>query len=197
MKPGVIFIIVIVIIPWVIMIFYMMARKKNVGKFFKKLQEKYSLTSDSTDPKHPEISGQYRSRAIKVETDTPEGKKKAGTVLKVACENPNGFTFTLVKRTKSNNPYYSQGSYMIEDKEFDDKFIAQTNDIERLKRLFDFNTRFKLQQVSDLGFDGEIKLRGNTFTYYEPGMLSSDMSLMKLELVLHELCDLADVLKYN
>jgi len=197
MKPGVIFIIVIVIIPWVILIFYMMARKKNAGKYYKKLQEKYSLASDSADKNKPEISGQYRSRPVKIETDTPEGKKKHGTILKVVCENPDDFTFTLVKRTKSNNPYYSQGSYMVEDKEFDDKFIVQTNDVERLKRLFDFNTRFKLQQVCDLGFDGEIRLRGNGFTYYEPGMLNNDMALMKLELVLHELCDLADVLKYN
>jgi len=197
MKPGTILIILIVVIPWVIIIFYLLARKKNKGKFFKKLQDKYSLVSDSADNNHPEVSGEYRSRAIKLETDIPEGKKKPGTILKVMCENPADFTFTLVKRSKSNNPYYSQGSYMLEDREFDDKFIVQTNDLEKLKRLFDFNTRFKLQQVNDLGFDGEIKLRGNTFTYYEPGMLNNDTALMKLELVLHELCDLADVLKFN
>jgi len=197
MKPGIIFIVVIIFIPWIIMILYIMARKRNAGKYFNKLQDKYTLTSDSADKKRYEISGQYRSRPIKVVTGTPEGKKKPGTILKVMCENPADFTFTLVKRSKSKNPYYSEGAYMVEDKEFDDKFIIQTNDVERMKRLFDFNTRFKLLQVSGLGFDGEINMQGNVFTYYEPGVMTSDTEMMKLELVLHELCDLADILKYN
>lgn len=197
MKPGTILIILIVIIPWIIMIFYLLARKKKTVKYFQKLQEKYSLVSVSSDRNKPEITGGYRSRTVRIETETPEGKKKTGTVLEVACENDAGFVFTLVKRTKRNNPLYSSGAVMLDDKEFDDKFIIQANDAERVKRLFDFNTRFKLQQVCDLGFDGEIKLRGNLFTYYEPVLLNNDMILMRLELVLHELCDLADVLKYN
>jgi hypothetical protein len=86
---------------------------------------------------------------------------------------------------------------MLDDNEFDGMFIIQTNDLERLKRLFDFNTRFKLQQIYGLGFTGEISLQGTTFTYSVQGLLNNDAALMKLELVLHELCDLADVMKYN
>jgi hypothetical protein len=197
MRPGVIFLIVILIIPWVIVMFYIIAKKRSAGKYFKKLQDKYTLETDSADKKHYEISGQYRSRPIKIETGAPDVKKKPGTMLKVMCENPSDFTFTLVKRSKSSNPYYSEGAYMVEDKEFDDKFIIQTNNVEKMQRLFDFNTRFKLIQVNGLGFDGEISLLGNEFMYYEPGVMTNDIEMMKLELVLHELCDLADVLKYN
>jgi hypothetical protein len=63
--------------------------------------------------------------------------------------------------------------------------------------MLDFNSRFKLEQAGTLGMNGEIKLEGNSFTYTEPGFLSSDTAVMKLELVLHELCDLADGLKLS
>lgn len=74
---------------------------------------------------------------------------------------------------------------MVDDNEFDDKFIIQTNSPDRVKKMFDFNTKFKLDQVSRLGFNGLIALEGSRLCYMEPELLASNDSLMRLELVMH------------
>lgn len=185
------------IMPWGMILIYKITCKHRLDKNFKILQEKYSLTPGQNGNQYNCISGFYRSKPIKIENIEPEGKKKICTRLTVECENPDNFEFTIVKRKRSSNPYYLNGAYIFEDNEFDDLFFIQTNNLELLKRIFDFNSRYKLEQVSGLGFNGEIRLQGNAFTYIEPGSLNNNTAVMKLELILHEMCDLADAMKYD
>ena len=124
----------------------------------------------------------------------------AEIALRMAGQEPmrvNENNFKLLKRNKKNSLNFSSGSVMIDDNEFDDKFIIQTNNSEKLKKMFDFNTKFKLDQVYALGFNGIISLDGNHLQYVERDLFANDESLMRLELVMHELCDLAEVMRYN
>jgi hypothetical protein len=202
---SIILIALVLIVPWVILLFFMISSNKKTIKNFRKLEEKYGLQSDYSKKvgmkSHPRAQGEYRSRNIKIESvvrDSVEGKKVIPhTVLMVECTNTDNFFFLAVKRKKQNNAAYLAGSSLINDNEFDDKFIIQTNKLEKLTGIFDFNTKFKLDQVHKLGFDGIIKLDNNHLIYIEKGLLNNDEALMRLELVLHELCDIADVMKYN
>lgn len=202
---SIILIALVLIVPWIILFILMVNSNKKTISNFKKLEEKYGLQADYSKKvgmkSHPVAQGSYRGRNIKIESvirDSVEGKKvMPHTGLIVECENTDGFSFITVKRKKQNNSLYLTGSSLINDNEFDDKFIVQTNNIEKLKGIFDFNTRFKLDQVHRLGFDGIIKLENNHLIYVEKGLLSSDEALMRVELVMHELCDIADVMKFN
>jgi hypothetical protein len=202
---SIILIALVLIVPWVILLFFMISSNKKTIKNFRKLEEKYGLQSDYSKKvgmkSHPRAQGEYRSRNIKIESvvrDSVEGKKVIPhTALMVECINTDNFFFLAVKRKKQNNTAYLAGSSLINDNEFDDKFIVQTNNLEKLIGIFDFNTKFKLDQVHKLGFDGIIKLDNNNLIYIEKGLLNNDEALMRLELVLHELCDIADVMKYN
>jgi len=196
-NKDLIALLIIFVLPWILVSVHYITRKHRSAKYFKELQEKYSLTPGQNGSKHNFISGYYRNKPITIEYIEPAGKKKTCTLLSVECNNTGNFEFTIARRKRSSNPYYLNGAYMMEDKEFDDMFFVQTNDLERLKSLLDFNSRFKLQQTAGLGFNGEIKLSGASFTYLEQGLLNNDIAAMKLELVLHELCDMADAMKYE
>lgn len=195
----------VLIVPWIVLYFIFIASGKKVISNFKKLAEKYKLTCDFSKKIgmkiHPAAEGIYRNRSIKIEStvrDSMDGKKVIPhTVLTVQCTNEDNFSFKLVKRSKKNSVLISDGTVLADDNEFDDKFIIQSNNPEKLKNVFDFNTRFKLDQVNSLGFNGMIFLEGSRLVYFEPELLSSDDALMRLELVLHELCDIADVMKYS
>ena len=196
-KARIILLNAIIFLPWIGVLLYYLTKNKRARKYYRKLQEKYTFNTEEESKNKSVITGAYKNRPVKIESGTLNGQKKVNTLLTVQCENPDNFEFKLIKRNKANNSVYSKGDYMLEDNEFDDIFIIQTNNPEKLKRLFDFNTRFKLQQIIGLGFAGEISLHGNSFIYTEQGLVKNDTELMKLELVLHELCDLADVMKYN
>ena len=197
MSKSAIILIVILILPWIGVIIYKLTKKSRSLKYYRKLKEKYELTEKANGKNIPVFEGVYRSRTVNIENKEYGAKKKLSTQLTVRCENPADFEITLVKRSRANNSVYSADSSPVDDEEFDKLFFVHTNNPERVKKLFDFNTRFKLQQVNDLGFNGIISLTGNEFTYTEPGTLNSDTAVMRFELVLHELCDLADVMKYN
>jgi hypothetical protein len=176
---------------------------KKIISIYKKLGEKYSLnvfTEKGTDGS-PRAEGLYRNRNVKIESivkDSLNGKKMVPhTALTVECENPDNFSFITVKRNKQNNAEYLAGSTQLGESEFDKKFIICTNNPEKLKGIFDFNTRFKLSHVHSLGFEGLITLRGNELQYIENGFLKNEESLMRTELVMHELCDIAEIMNYN
>src|SRR4030095_13033212 len=194
---GFILLITVLFLPWVGVLFYYITRKRRALKYYHKLQEKYALTREDGGKNKTVISGYYRSRPVKLESGILDGHNKANTLLTVGCLNPDNLEFTIQNRKKSNYLVFSRSEFKLDDNEFDNKFIIDTNNIEKLKKLFDFNTRYKLQQIHGLGFLGQISLQGNSFNYSVPGLPNNDASLMKLELVLHELCDLADVMKYN
>lgn len=195
----------VLIVPWIVLYFVFIASNKKVISNFKKLAEKYRLICDFKKKvgmkTHPIAEGIYRNRKIKIDStvrDSLDGKKVIPhTVLTVDCVNEDNFFFRLVKRNKKNSALFSNGTVLAEDNEFDDKFIIQSNLPDKVKKVFDFNTRFKLDQVNTLGFNGMIFLEGSRLIYFEPELLSSDDALMRLELVLHELCDIADVMKFN
>lgn len=150
---------------------------------------------------HPHAEGIYRNRQVKIESvvrDSIDGKNVIPhTVLTVDCPNADNFFFKVYKRNKKNSQNFSAGSSMVDDNEFDDKFIIQTNSPDRVKKMFDFNTKFKLDQVNRLGFNGLIALDGSRLFYMEPELLASNDSLMRLELVMHEFCDIAEIMRYN
>lgn len=202
---SVIFISIIIVVPFIFLFFIMLSGNRKIIKNFNKLKEKYSLNCDYSKKvgmkTHPSASGMYRNRKIKIETiirDSIEGSKVIPhTAVLVECPNPKNFSFSVVKRKRKNNALFLSGSSLIDDNEFDDKFIIRSNDIERLRKIFDFNTRFKFDQAHKLGFDGIINLDGNLLSYIDSGILNDDNSLMRMELVMHELCDIADAMKYN
>lgn len=195
----------VIILPWVILLFVKANSKKSILNNFKKLNEKYGLEFDLTNRSGsgtlPSAKGIYRSRPVKIESiiRDPEGNKKVmpHTILTVECANGSNFEFTVVKKNRQNSNTFGKDAVPIEDKDFDSKYIIRTNDPARIRNIFDFNTRFKLDQVHKLGFEGAIDLRGNLLLYTEKGLLKSGEALMRFELVLHELCDIADVLKYH
>lgn len=200
----IIFILSVMIIPWALLWIFNSTSGKNIKKIFKTLGDKYSFTTDYSKKigmkTYPIASGLYRNRRIKIESvllDTIDGKKVAPhTVLTVECINPDNFMFLISRRTRKNNSAFISGSSLIDDNEFDNKFIVQTNNLPRLRKIMDFNSKFKFEQVYLLGFNGIIKLEGNIFRYTEKGLLSDEHDLLRLELVLHEICDIADSMKY-
>jgi len=206
MEAKFIFVLIpVLVLPWVVLFFIMMASNKKVVSNFNKLKEKYELHADFSKKvgmkNHPNAEGIYRNRSIKVESvikDSVDGKKiTPHTVLSVDCANSEGFTFFAVRRNRKNAAEFLHGSVLVEDNEFDNKFILHSNNPEKLKRIFDLNTRFKLDQVHKLGFEGKITLNGNVLQYSEAGLLSTDEALMRTELVMHEFCDIAEVMRYN
>jgi hypothetical protein len=191
------------VVPWVILLFLKLNSGKKVHKNFEKLLDKYSLEPGNKANSLKNLNsvrGLYRGRDIKIESmlnDPVSGNKGMHTVLLVNCSNPDNFSFSLLKRNRQNNSSYGKNSVPAEDSEFDSKFVIVSNDPARIKNIFDFNTRFKLDQVHKLGFNGVIELRGNSLMYSEKGKIKDDETLMRFELVLHEFCDIADVMKYN
>jgi len=204
LKP-VLLILAVFILPWAILFFVKVNVRKNLISNFKKLNEKYGLEFDiskrSGSTALPSARGIYRSRNVKIESldhDAFKNRKvPPHTILSVECTNESNFEFTIVKNNRLNSRTFGKDSVSVEDNEFDEKYIIRTNDPVKIRNIFDFNTRFKLDQVHKLGFEGVIDLRGNFLFYSEKGLLKSDESLMRFELVLHELCDIADVMKFS
>lgn len=206
MDPKLLIVIIpVLVVPWIVLYFVFIASNKKVISNYKKLAEKYQLSCDFSKKvgmkTHPRAEGIYRSRQVKIESilrDSLDGRKVIPhTVLTVDCANSDNFFFKLYKRNKKNSASFSGGSTLVDDNEFDDKFIIQSNAPERIKKMFDFNTKFKLDQVNALGFNGLIALEGSRLIYMEPELLANDDALMRLELVMHELCDIAEIMKYN
>jgi hypothetical protein len=195
----------IVTLPWTLLFLFMLVSNKKTIRNYQKLHRKYGLKTDFTKKDgmkiHPSAFGIYRNKDIKIETTKREslnGKRVLPhTELLVECLNKDNFSFTVIKRKKQNTAIFADSSALLDDKDFDSKFIVKTNDPERIKRIFDFNTRFKLDQVHRLGFDGAITLSGNALEYIEKDLLDDEESLMRMELVLHEFCDIAEVMRHN
>lgn len=195
----------VLLVPWIVLLIMMLNANKRVIKNYKTLAGKYNLSVDTSKKigmkTHPSANGIYRNRNIRIESvvrDSIEGKKvMPHTSLAVECSNTDSFNFMVVKRKRQNNAAFLAGSTLIEDTDFDDKFICRTNNPVKMKNIFDFNTRFKMDQVHALGFDGHISLEGNQLMYIDKGLLKDNDSVMRVELVMHELCDIADIMKYN
>jgi len=201
MKNAYYILIALIIIPWIFILIHIISKKKRIARFYKQLTEKYGFTPGEAKEKKskylPLLSGAYRNRIVTVESLRKEtgGKKSDCTLVRVNINNNNNFEFLITLNTKQNRLKY-QNSEKTGDAEFDEKFILVSNNPELARQVLNFNTKFKLQQAADLNFKGEVKLNGNIIDYEEPGLINSSASLMRTELLLHELCDIADELKY-
>lgn len=198
----IIFIGLILLIPWLFIIVYLLAKNRQIIKNFKSLESKYGLQVDYGDragfKRHPKSSGFYRNKPVSIISSlkTEGGKKFHSTLVKVTSEKPYSLQFTVASKNKLNKSLYKNQSVSLNDHEFDDNFIVVTNDIESIKKIFNFNSKFKLQQALGLGFKGEIRFDGINFEYHERKLMNTETDLMRTELILHELCDLADELKH-
>ena len=165
----------------------------SVVKNYKKIGEIYNANVDYSkkigSAKYPVAYGNYRNRDISIESYTKvEGKNSPNTLIKVACNNPSNLTLSLKKKSKNTLNY----SVPTGDSEFDDVFAMQTNNPELAVHILDYTIKFKLLQAANLGFKGELLLNGNTMSYNEPGLIKKDSSLLRIELLLHVLSDMAD-----
>ncbi len=187
----------VLILPWVFIFIYKRFFSKSSNKLYDKLKKNYNLSMNYTSEKDVSADGVYRGKKISLATATNGKESGVTTEVSVDAENNSGFYFNVVRRKTSNNLKFSKKNSMTEDDEFDENFIVETNDTERMKKIFDFNSRFKLLQAMQFGLKGEITLNGNTITYIEKGSIKDDASLMRTELILHEMCDMADALKFH
>lgn len=193
----------ILVVPWIVVYFVFFRTNKKVLSNYNKLKEKYGLELNLEKKvgmkNHPSAHGLYRNRQIKIESvviDSLDGQKVTPhTVLTVDCPNTEGFLFNVVKRNKKNAVKFASGAVLLDDNEFDNIFLVQSNNPDKIKKLFDFNTKFKLDRVNALGFNGIISLKGNSLSYTERNLLESDEDLMRAELVMHEMCDIAEIMR--
>jgi hypothetical protein len=193
-----IILIAVLVIPWIIILLYLSSRRKKVLKHYRKLAEKYGFTTDESRKKYPSAYGEYRSRKVIIGSDKEsEGSKTSGyTFVKVLTDNPTGFSFGIFRNSRQNKIRLAGNSVSSGDAEFDEKFLLTANNPVLAKGILNFNTKFKLLQAVDLGLKGEVSLNSNVLLYKESGLIKSPESMMRTELMLHELCDIADELKY-
>lgn len=200
MRNAYYIIILIILVPWFIIFISAAMKKKRIKGFYKQLADKYGFSDAEPQDKKtkylPLVSGVYRNRNVSIKSERVEkGKKLIHTVIRIMIENRDNFEFLIAKNTRQNRLKYPS-SAKTGDLEFDESFILHSNNPELANRILNFNTKFKLQQAADLDFNGEVRLNGNVIEYNEPGLINSSASLMRTELLLHELCDIADELKY-
>jgi len=102
--------------------------------------------------------------------------------------------FHIIKRNLQNKINYGQNVLHIDDTEFDENFIVNSPDRERMLNLLNFSIKYKLLQTANIDFKGEITLDGNILTYGEYGLPIDRRNLLRIELMIHLLCEIADTL---
>lgn len=161
----------------------------SVTKNFKKIGDTYNANVDFSNKKYPKAHGNYRNRGIAIESYTNTSDKNSPyTLIKVICNNPSNFSLSLKKKGKTSG----SSSTPTGDSEFDDVFVLKTNDPEKAINILDYTIKFKLLQTANLGYKGELLLDGNTISYNEPGLIKKESGLLRIELLLHVLSDIAD-----
>lgn len=203
-NTGIFIVVVIVlIIPWLFVLFYLFMVNRGIVKSYKSLAEKYGFEVDSTKKsgffKHPVARGNYRNIPVLIGSFIKEErrKKSAATQIEVECSNPFEMDFIIVKKTNANNILYGSSAFAVNDTEFDDKFIVNTNDLNKMFDLLNFSIKYKLLQSLNVGFKGELTLKGNKLQYVENELIKSSVNLLRIEILLHLLCEIADELKEN
>lgn len=197
-----IILILILTVPWLVVIFYGLFSNKGILKSYKSLSDKYNFELDASKKsglrKHPAVRGTYRNIPVEIGTFiNPEGKKKTATYVNAACSNQSGFEFIIVKKNHANTVKYGGKAYLINDSEFDSKFIVNTNNSEKMFGLLNFSIKYKLLQSLNVGFKGELKLEGNKLSYVENELIKNNINLLRIEIMLHLLCEISDELKSN
>ena len=204
MNKSVIFLILIAVgfAAWIVSFIFSKVFSKGGGlKNYKSLAEKYSLNIDEFHKegkiKLPLLTGSYRDFPVSLGAMLkPDSVKKTPvTFIAAECENKDNFSFVIARRSKENKIKYGSAESPIGDKEFDEKFIVNTNNSGEMSTIMNFNIKYKLIQAQHLGAYGDLILNGNKVLYTEDGYISSDTALMKAEIILHLVCDIADEMK--
>ena len=198
-----IFIVIIVTVPWLAVMIYGSLSSKGVLKSYKSLSDKYGFETDLTKKsgfrKLPVVKGRYRNIPVEIGSFINQGgrKKSAATYIKAACTNPSGLEFVIVKKNRANEIKYGAKSFLINDAEFDGKFIVNTNNFEKMFSMLNFSIKYKLLQSLNVGFNGELTLEGNNLSYAENELIKNNINLLRIEILLHLFCEISDELKTN
>jgi len=202
-TSTIIFVVFILIIPWLMVLFYLFIVNRNIVKSYKSFTDKYGFEVDVSKKsgffKHPVSRGNYRNIPVTIGSFIKEEsrKKSAATYIEVECINPEEINFIIVKKTNANSIMYGGRAFTINDSEFDDKFIVNSNDMNRMIELLNFSIKYKLLQSLNVGFKGELTLKGNKLKYVEKELIKSSVNLLRIEILLHLLCEISDELKEN
>lgn len=199
----IILVVVVLIIPWLFVLFYLFTVNRSIIKSYKLLAEKYGFEVDSSRKsgffKHPVSQGSYRNIPVAIGSYIKEKgrKKSAATYVEVECTNPAEMDFIILKKTSANIITYGGRAFTVNDSEFDEKFIVNTSDMNRMIELLNFSIKYKLLQSLNVGYNGELTLNGNKLQYIETELIKSKMNLLRIELILHLLCEISEELKEN
>jgi hypothetical protein len=191
------------IVIWLIVYFvYYRYNDRQILKNYKVLKDKYSLkldTSKKTGQLHIPISeGVFKDLPVVVGTDIQYNsrKKKIKTFVKITCSNPDSMAFSISERVPKKKILYSSDIQPTGDSEIDGKYIIKCSDFKKMFTLLNFSIKYKLAQLANVGFKGDIALRENSLLYSEPGMILTNLDLLRIELMMHLLCEISDELKY-
>jgi hypothetical protein len=147
---------------------------------------------------YPVSEGKLKTYPVQLGTVIEhDGKKKfASTFVKLTCSNPAGLVFLIVRRTPANKTLYSRNAGTTGDQEFDEKFIVNSGNSGKMIELLNFSIKYKMLQTANVDFKGAITLDKNILVYTERGSIITKRDLLRIELVLHLLCEIADGLKF-
>lgn len=188
---------------WVFIFFFVRFTNKSVVQYFKKLGEKYNLTVNDSKKigigRFPMAEGMFRGYPLFIGSmkKGEENCKYTYTFIRLLCSNTTGINFRIVRKTKQNIINYNQYAIKVNDSEFEEKFIINSNNPEFMLSLFDFNIKYKLLQAANLGFSGDITLDNENLLYTEPELIRNDVVLLRSEVMIHVLTDIADSLKFK
>ena len=197
----IIFIVLVFVVTWLFVLFYRFIVNRNIIKNYMSLAEKYGFEVDASKKsgffKHPVSHGKYRNIPVVIGSFIKEEgrEKSADTFINVECINPSEMDFIIVKKTGANSIMYGGKSFTVNDSEFDDKFIVNSNDMNRMLELLNFSIKYKLIQSLNVGFKGELTLNGSKLAYIEKELIKNSVNLLRIEILLHLLCEIADELK--
>ncbi len=199
----IVFVVIVLIIPWLFVLFYLFMVNRGIVKSYESFAEKYGFEVDTSKKsgffRHPVSHGSYRNIPVVIGSFIKEEgrKKSAATRIDVDCANPADMDFIIVKKTNVNSVLFGGSAYIVNDSEFDDKFIVNTNNTKKMFDLLNFSIKYKLLQSLNVGFKGELTLKGNKLQYIENELIKSSVNLLRTEILLHLLCEIADELKEN
>jgi hypothetical protein len=197
----IIFIVIVFIVPWLFVLIYLFTVNRNIIKNYRSLAEKYGFEVNASKKsgffKHPVSRGTYRNIPVVIGSFIKEDRRKnsAATFIEVECVNQTEMDFIIVKKTIANSIKYGGKAFTVNDSEFDKKFIVNTNDMNLMFDLLNFSIKYKLLQSLNVGFKGELTLNGSKLAYIEKELIKNNVNLLRIEILLHLLCEMADELK--
>ncbi|MGA2668520.1 MAG: hypothetical protein ABSF32_06330 [Ignavibacteria bacterium] len=202
MYISVAFIIILMfLIVWLTWFIYQKFIDKQLSKNYGLLSERYGLAV--VDSKkiglihYPVTEGNVKNYPVQLGTMV-NGSGKNGKVfsfVKITCTNTPGLAIQIIKKTPANKFNYSGNLQYTGDSEFDENYIINFSNAERIVDLLNFSVKYKLLQIANVDFKGKLTLDGNLLSYIEPGLIIDKRDLLRIELILHLLCEIADGLK--